>query len=85
LMDLLMPVMDGFEAVRRYRQHEAVSLWEGERKQLIVGVSANCDGNTKEAAIIAGMDSFMAKPFTLTRFFDALVSLELVTVPHDPS
>eukprot|EP01042_Synura_sphagnicola_P001512 gene1512-1752_t len=65
--------------------HEAVSLWEGERKQLIVGVSANCDGNTKEAAIIAGMDSFMAKPFTLTRFFDALVSLELVTVPHDPS
>ncbi len=36
--------------------------------QLIVGVSANSDADTMQAAFAAGIDAFMAKPFTLKTF-----------------
>ena len=73
--DIQMPVMDGIECTKRFR------LWE-EKQQclldaqglprrprfLIVGMSANCDSQTKQDALDAGMDSFCPKPFKYEDF-----------------
>jgi len=56
LMDLRMPVLDGFEATRRLRQIPET------RKIPIVGLSAHCDDGWHEAAIAAGCDDCIMKP-----------------------
>ena len=55
LMDLSMPVLDGFEAARRLRQIPATTSIP------IVGLSALCDG-WHEQAIAAGCDDCILKP-----------------------
>lgn len=61
LMDLQMPVMDGFEATRRIRQLEAGR--SGAPSTIIV-VSANCLDEHVAAARQAGADSHLAKPIS---------------------
>ncbi len=76
LMDLQMPVMDGLEATRRLRMMEREGRdWmvrdeEGIRfcHQLIIGLSANSDHETCSDALLAGVDDFFAKPFSLDAF-----------------
>ncbi len=61
LMDCTMPVMDGFEATRLIRQRE-----QAERRSYlpIVAVSASSIRDERATCIQAGMDDFLAKPFT---------------------
>lgn len=40
--------------------------------QLIIGMSTNCDDETRDKAIDAGMDFFLPKPFTLQKFVETL-------------
>lgn len=56
LMDLSMPVMDGWEATRRLREIEQT------REVPIVGLSAHCHGEPRELAIRAGCDDCIPKP-----------------------
>jgi two-component system, cell cycle response regulator DivK len=56
LLDLRMPVLDGFEACRRLKADPAT------RAIPVVAVSA--DGN-RAAALAVGCDDFVAKPFDL--------------------
>jgi CheY-like chemotaxis protein len=74
LMDLQMPVMDGLEATRRVRLFEAeLAARTGIRRhQTIIGVSANSDHETMEEALKAGVDAFIAKPFTAETFLKTL-------------
>lgn len=77
LMDLQMPVMDGIETVKRFREFEKLNNIEKsliqtkdpsdfkERRVPIIGMSANSDAATKQCALDAGMDLFIAKPFTI--------------------
>ncbi|HEY2525956.1 MAG TPA: response regulator, partial [Candidatus Binataceae bacterium] len=59
LMDIQMPVMDGFTAVRRFRQ------WEREhdaRRTPIVALTASAFDETVRKAVEAGCDSHLGKP-----------------------
>ena len=59
LMDLSMPVMDGLEATRRLRAHEASA---GLARCVVVALTANALSQHKQACAEAGMDGFMTKP-----------------------
>ena len=43
------------------------------RRVIIIGMSANSDDETRSEALKSGMDYFIAKPFDLRRFKEALV------------
>lgn len=84
LMDLQMPVMDGLEATRRMRlcemEHMKKRGSSASNRQRIIGVSANSDEETVQAAYAMGIDAFLAKPFT-KRMFEELVA----SFPSSPS
>jgi len=66
LMDIQMPVMDGLEAVRRYREHERSTEQQrrtGQRRLPFVALTANALIGERERCLQAGMDEYLAKPF----------------------
>lgn len=65
LMDVQMPVMDGYEAARIIRATPALE------KLPIVALTAGAFKAQKEAALAAGMTHYIAKPFDI----DAAISL----------
>jgi len=60
-MDIQMPEMDGLEATR-----QIVSLW-GDRKPLIVAMTANALKNDRNICLEAGMDDYISKPLTINQ------------------
>ena len=56
LLDVRMPVMDGFEACRRIREQSTVP---------IIMVSADRDVNDKVKCLELGADYYMTKPFSI--------------------
>jgi PAS domain S-box-containing protein len=68
-MDMRMPVMDGFEAVRRIR------AGPGGREVKIVCVTASAFEKDREEAFRAGADDFIAKPFREAVVFEKIGKL----------
>jgi PAS domain S-box-containing protein len=62
LMDCQMPVMDGLAAARAIREAER----EGGSRVPIVALTGNAMPGDREACVAAGMDDYLAKPFSLT-------------------
>jgi CheY-like chemotaxis protein len=59
LMDVQMPVMDGYEATKTIR------MMDPPKKTIpIVALTANATKNDIEKCLIAGMNDYLAKPFT---------------------
>jgi CheY-like chemotaxis protein len=70
LMDLQMPVMNGYEATRQIR------LWEaaGDRPRLpILALTADAYAKDRQRCLAAGMDDFMAKPVYLDKLTKTLL------------
>jgi CheY-like chemotaxis protein len=63
-MDCQMPEMDGFEAARLIRANEAHGIWRERQPAFIVAMTANAMQGDRERCIAAGMDDYIAKPFT---------------------
>ena len=73
LMDIMMPVMDGFEATTEIRR-----LPSG-KKLPIIAVTANVLNADREKCLAHGMDEFISKPFSiekLKKVFDILGIIE---------
>jgi len=60
LMDIKMPVMDGITATKKIREIESTS----DRHVPIIAVTANALAGDRENCLAAGVDDYIAKPFT---------------------
>ena len=66
LMDLQMPVLDGFAATRQIRAAE------GDRRVPIIAMTASAFEGEREKCLAAGMDDFLTKPVDSTRLASVL-------------
>jgi signal transduction histidine kinase/ActR/RegA family two-component response regulator len=71
LMDVQMPEMDGFEAVKCIREMEASSG----RHQMVIAMTAHAMAGDRERCLEAGMDGYLAKPFDPKTLHEILASL----------
>jgi CheY-like chemotaxis protein len=75
LMDVQMPVMDGYATARIIRSSPALATLP------IVALSAGVFRYEQEAALEAGMDDFVPKPFQVP---DLVAVIRRLTAPHGP-
>ena len=72
LMDVNMPVMDGFTATRHIRQ-----MSKPRRTTPIIALTADATVDDKEKCLQAGMDNFISKPFRIDEI-SAMLKMYLV-------
>lgn len=73
LMDIMMPVMDGFEATAEIRKIESQDVSLGHIP--IIAYTANTINNDREKCVNGGMDDILEKPFDFNKFREILSSL----------
>lgn len=83
LMDIQMPRMDGYQATRVLRENERfVDL-------PIIALTAGAMGFQRDAALTAGMNGFVTKPFDVEQLISVVLqhtrAAETVEEPHDDS
>jgi CheY-like chemotaxis protein len=66
-MDLQMPVMDGYTATARIRQHLGLTTLP------IIAMTANAMASDREACLAAGMNDHVGKPFDLSNLVASLL------------
>jgi signal transduction histidine kinase/DNA-binding response OmpR family regulator len=69
LMDVQMPVMDGFQCAREIRKLEET---KGLPRIPIIALTAEGRSHDRENCLNAGMDDFLSKPIDLIQFTDTL-------------
>ncbi len=80
LMDLLMPVMDGWEATKRLRQLPQL------KDAVILALSARVYETTRQESILAGCDNFLTKPIQTNELLELLrLHLRLEWIYEDGS
>ena len=75
LMDIQMPLMDGFEATRLIRQR----LPESKKNIPIIAISADASEEEKTRAFQSGMNDYVIKPYTPEELFNAIVKFATPT------
>jgi response regulator RpfG family c-di-GMP phosphodiesterase len=79
LMDCQMPEMDGLTATRQIRRLEA-----GASRVPVIAVTAGTVSGARRACLDAGMDDFLAKPFSLARLRKKVLQWLLPSVDSEP-
>jgi CheY-like chemotaxis protein/HPt (histidine-containing phosphotransfer) domain-containing protein len=79
LMDCQMPEMDGLTATREIRKLEA-----GKSRVPVVAVTAGTVSGARRACLEAGMDDFLAKPFSLARLRKKVLEWLLPAIDSEP-
>jgi two-component system, cell cycle response regulator DivK len=69
LMDLSLPVIDGWEATRRLKAEAAT------RTIPVIALSAHAMAGDREKAIAAGCDEYDTKPIELPRLLEKITAL----------
>lgn len=67
LMDINMPVMDGYEATQKIRSFETSS-----RRTPIVALTANAIRGDREKCMESGMDGYITKPFSVDEIVEVI-------------
>jgi signal transduction histidine kinase/CheY-like chemotaxis protein len=75
LMDIQMPVMDGYTATQKIRQRSQFD------KLPIIAMTANAMSSDRERAIKEGMNDHIAKPIDVKQLFDILG--QWINIPED--
>ena len=71
LMDIQMPVMDGYEAARTIRKLE-----DPDRSSLpIIALSANAFDEDRRMSRESGMNAHMAKPLDMSRLLELIATI----------
>ena len=71
LMDIQMPVMDGFLATKKIREIEAST----NSFTPIIAITANAMSGDRETCLAAGMDEYISKPFQVDILIRKMESL----------
>ena len=71
LMDIQMPIMDGYEAARKIR----VLADKAKAEIPIVAVTANAFEEDRKLALEAGMNGHLAKPYDIPKMMETLAQL----------
>ena len=79
LMDIQMPHIDGLDTTKLIREHESS---HEQKRTPIIAVTAHAMAEDREAAIEAGMDDYLTKPFDKEGLRDALLRNGLIS-PSD--
>jgi two-component system cell cycle response regulator DivK len=69
LMDMSLPVIDGWEATRRVRANEAT------RKIPVIALTAHAMAGDREKAMEVGCDDYDTKPVEITRLLGKIAAL----------
>lgn len=62
LMDCQMPILNGYSATAKFRQHEKQQGIKTDARTLIVAMTANVMAQDKQKCLDAGMDDYLPKP-----------------------
>ncbi len=76
LMDMSLPVVDGWEATRQIKADDVL------KRIPVIALTAHAMANDREKALEAGCDDYDTKPIELPRLLGKMEALLLAAVPE---